>query len=310
MARTCQCPTCGRQFTVADELTNTFVSCPSCRTEVKVSATGIQTEPPVVEPVERGATESREERIVTPAARYKVRQASSGIADDMEEPLWPASLPKGRAMFAVATLGARAMTDLALIGAEVLEYLNLESTSTSTNPEQDLNIFEILISLAGLSHLFVSIVAAVAFCMWFYRAYKNLKIWRIPGLKYSPGWAVGYFFIPILNLFRPYQIAQEIWKASDPQVPLEAGAQWQNNKGSSLVGAWWTFWLFGNIVGQIAFRLSRSNISDPKGFMLVSIASYFLWIMAAGLAIFVVLRIQARQSEKREVIITETAPTS
>src|SRR4029077_16520575 len=148
-------------------------------------------------------------------------------------------LPKGRATFAVAMLGARAIMELVSIGTWFLYYLNLESTSISINSEEDLNPFEILVDLTGLGRFIVSIVAVVAFCMWFYRAYKNLKGWRIPGLKYSPGWAVGYFFIPILNLFRPYQIAQEIWKASDPQVPLEAGFRWHDNKGSSLVGTWW-----------------------------------------------------------------------
>ncbi len=209
-------------------------------------------------------------------------------------------------MFAVAMLGASAMMDLVSIAAQFLHYLNLESISTATNPEEDLNIFEILVGLSGLGQFFVYIVAAVAFCMWFYRAHKNLKIWRIPGLKYSPGWAVGYFFIPILNLFRPYQIAQEIWKASDPQVTIEAGPQWHDNKGSSVVGAWWTFWIVANIVGQIAFRLNMSNIADPKGFLFVSIASDFLSIIAAAFAILVVLRIHARQSQKLDTIITET----
>jgi hypothetical protein len=252
----------------------------------------------VVEPAEEGS--ASEEHIVAPAARHTVRRASPTIEEDMEGRLWPPSLSKGRATFAVAMLGASVMMDLVSIGAQFLEYLNLDSVST--NPEEDLNIFEILVGLAGLGQLLVRIVTAIAFCMWFYRAYKNLKAWGIPGLKYSAGWAVGYFFIPILNLFRPYQIAQEIWKASDPQVPLEAGPQWRDNSGSSVIGAWWTFWIIANIVGQIAFRLSRSNITDPEGFMLVMIVSDLLRIIVAGFAILMIFRVQARQAQKLETL--------
>jgi Domain of unknown function (DUF4328) len=305
MARTCQCPTCGRQFNLADELTNTFVPCPSCQTEVRVSASEIQAVPPMVGPADTSSTEPREEHIVAPTARHQVRRASPAMAYDMEGVSWPASLPKGRATFAVAMLGASVMMDLVSIGAQYLQYLNLDSVQRQTNLEEDLDIFEIVVGLSGLGQSLVYIVTAVAFCMWFYRAYKNLKVWRIPGLKYSPGWAVGYFFIPILNLFRPYQIAQEIWKASDPRVPIE-GPQWRDNSGSSVVGAWWAFWLIANFVGQIDFRLRMSNIADQKGFALVGILSDLLSITAAAFALLMIFKIQARQAQKLEIIFSET----
>ncbi|MBM3996772.1 MAG: DUF4328 domain-containing protein [Planctomycetes bacterium] len=32
------------------------------------------------------------------------------------------------------------------------------------------------------------------------------------GLTYTSGWAVRCWFVPILNFYRPVQIAQEIWR--------------------------------------------------------------------------------------------------
>ena len=32
------------------------------------------------------------------------------------------------------------------------------------------------------------------------------------------GWAIGPWFVPILNLFRPWQIAVETWEGSDPDM--------------------------------------------------------------------------------------------
>ncbi|MFC1995866.1 DUF4328 domain-containing protein [Chloroflexota bacterium] len=44
------------------------------------------------------------------------------------------------------------------------------------------------------------VITAVLFYMWIHRAHRNLPSLGVSGLKYSPGWAVGGFFIPILNL--------------------------------------------------------------------------------------------------------------
>jgi hypothetical protein len=255
--------------------------------------------------VDEKFTEAKEEHIVAPAARHMARRVSPAIEEDMDEAPWPASPPKERATFAVAMLGASVMMDFVSIAAQFLQYLNLDSIRQRQSPEEDLDIFEILVGLSGLGQSLVYIVTSIAFCMWFYRAYKNLKVWRIPGLKYSAGWAVGYFFIPILNLFRPYQVAQEIWKASDPRVSIEAGPQWRDNSGSSVIGGWWTFWLFSNIFARIDFRLRMSN-ADQKALVLVGILSDLLSIIAAAYAILMIFKIQARQSQKLEVIFSET----
>ncbi|HEX2127784.1 MAG TPA: DUF4328 domain-containing protein, partial [Solirubrobacterales bacterium] len=45
------------------------------------------------------------------------------------------------------------------------------------------------------------------FLPWFYRAYTNLGRFGLQDLRFTPGWSVAAWFIPILNLFRPKQIA-------------------------------------------------------------------------------------------------------
>src|SRR6185437_9304082 len=62
--------------------------------------------------------------------------------------------------------------------------------------------------VAGLQ-LLVLIGGAVAFLMWFYRVHKNLLALRAANLEYSPGWAVGGFFVPFLNLVRPMHVMRE-----------------------------------------------------------------------------------------------------
>lgn len=55
---------------------------------------------------------------------------------------------------------------------------------------------------------------ATLFSMWKHRASKNLAPLGVSNQRFSPRWAVAYYFIPILNLFRPYQAMKEIYLRS------------------------------------------------------------------------------------------------
>ncbi|MBI9051861.1 MAG: DUF4328 domain-containing protein [Anaerolineaceae bacterium] len=98
------------------------------------------------------------------------------------------------------------------------------------------NIVTILMPSIGCIVSIASLISAILLLVWFFRSHKNLLAFNTMGLKYSPGWAVGAFFVPILNLFRPYQIAQEIWKASDPEASTVG---WKQSKISIVVILWW-----------------------------------------------------------------------
>ena len=78
-----------------------------------------------------------------------------------------------------------------------------------------------LVSCVGLTQSAVYLGTVVAFCFWVYSAHANLRWLRVSGLEYTPGWAVGWFFVPIMLLFRPCQVMFEIWKASDPRIPSD-----------------------------------------------------------------------------------------
>jgi hypothetical protein len=70
--------------------------------------------------------------------------------------------------------------------------------------------------LAILAQLCSSFMTALFFLLWTYRSYRHLSALSDRDLRFSPGWAVGWFFAPIMNLFRPYQVMKEIWEESDP----------------------------------------------------------------------------------------------
>src|SRR4030095_8115621 len=67
--------------------------------------------------------------------------------------------------------------------------------------------------------LLTALASFVSLLVWIYAAHANLPALNAGPLEFSPGWAVGWFFIPIANLVKPYQAVVEIWKGSDP-APL------------------------------------------------------------------------------------------
>jgi len=106
--------------------------------------------------------------------------------------------------------------------------------------------------LIALGYLGVFIVTGVAFLKWIYRANMNCRGFGARDMKFTAGWSIGYYFIPVLNLVRPYESMKEIWQVSqDPK-------DWKSQTGSALLGWWWALWLISGFVGQMLFRLSMN----------------------------------------------------
>lgn len=101
----------------------------------------------------------------------------------------------------------------------------------------------------GLLQIVSYIASIILVCMWTFRAMKNLHISRAPQVSMSPGWAVGWYFIPFANLWKPFEGMLQIWRGSMAQ----AG---RPEKVASFVGWWWAAWLVSNFLSNISMRLS------------------------------------------------------
>lgn len=79
---------------------------------------------------------------------------------------------------------------------------------------------------------------------WIYRLACNARALGAKGLDDSPGWAVGWYAVPVMNLVRPLRAVTQIWLAS------VAPARWQKLPTPPLLALWWGFWIAGNLVGS------------------------------------------------------------
>lgn len=76
------------------------------------------------------------------------------------------------------------------------------------------------------------VVIVVFFVLWKYSASHNAR--RLgANMKFSPGWSIAYYFIPFLNLWRPYQAMKEIWNVSHNSMSCKS------KKSGKIVVFWW-----------------------------------------------------------------------
>ena len=81
------------------------------------------------------------------------------------------------------------------------------------------------------------LASSIPIGMWIYRAHANLEAADLPGLEYTPGWSIGWFFVPFASLWKPFSAMRELWNASHGAV----GDYSENPPG--LLWIWWLSWL-------------------------------------------------------------------
>jgi len=107
-------------------------------------------------------------------------------------------------------------------------------------------------NLIANSLSYLPFLAFLCLVFWVFRANKNARAVSTQALEYSPGWAVGWFFVPIASLWKPYQAMVEIYKAS--RTPHD----WRSAKAATLVTGWWCLQVIGNILA-ISLRFSTMH---------------------------------------------------
>lgn len=167
--------------------------------------------------------------------------------------------------------------------------------------ESDANSNDRRQSIIGWLYLASFAISAITFLFWINRASHNLVGLGVENQQHSPGWAVGSWIIPILSLFRPYQVMKELWKGSYSSMRSESLETWTESPVSPLLGFWWGTWLVSGWVSWIAVRVFFSGESTPEEFIVgdwFAIASDAFGIVSAVMAIVLVRGITSHQDRK------------
>jgi tRNA A-37 threonylcarbamoyl transferase component Bud32 len=154
------------------------------------------------------------------------------------------------------------------------------------------------------------LVTAGMWLAWFRRAYLNLPALGARRLRFRPWWAVGAWLLPVFSLFRPKQLLNDIWRASDPDLPPDQAATWRGRPVAELLGWWWLAFVASVLVRSITtdavhaaadFMLlgllpERFDRFQPSAGM--QVLADLLTVLCGLLALRVVRRATARQEER------------
>jgi uncharacterized protein DUF4328 len=211
-----------------------------------------------------------------------------------------------RAMVVVALFVAYIVVTISAIAANIMQVtLPTMVIAAAEGDQEQFTLADLIQFLVALATLFVFISLVIAFLVWLHRSVKNLPALGTPKSKveHTPGWAVGFFFIPVAHLFLPYRVLKETWAKSDPSVSTEDGFMMAppSTTPSLLVG-WEITWVAWNVLSNISWRL-ESRASGMQGVIVViDIISDLFGIICAVFAITVVRGIDRRQTERARLV--------
>ena len=163
----------------------------------------------------------------------------------------PTNLTKWTKIF----LYVQVIISIIAIASSTLEYQLLSDFKSGVYTSQELAVeagkeSDARQHVVGIAQFIIFIVLWILILKWIYRANYNARQLGATGMTFTPGWSIGWYFVPIINLWKPYQAMKEIWKTSSD--PLN----WKTQSVSSILSWWWLFWITCGIAANISFRMT------------------------------------------------------
>jgi hypothetical protein len=131
----------------------------------------------------------------------------------------------------------------------------LEAAGT-VNIDTDVGALVMAVGLTYLAYFAAMVLSLVMVSRWIYRAHANLRDMGIEGLEFTPGWAVGCYFVPFVNLIKPFQAMRELWTTCHGEDDRFGG------EAPYEVKVWWGAWIVGNILSSVSLRIAALGQGD------------------------------------------------
>lgn len=127
----------------------------------------------------------------------------------------------------------------------IIELMGLANSSdiAAEALAETLTVYDMASGLLALVLIPLNLTWNILYLVATYRVTANSHALGKPRPETSPGFAVGCYFIPIFNLFKPYQVMKECYTAC------------RANTGA-LLGLWWGTHIACAILSQVSTRLT------------------------------------------------------
>lgn len=201
-----------------------------------------------------------------------------------------------RARWTIYLLGAGILLNVAAVASDYAQLELIGRLAAGANvPEADIDASDTRQSLIVFGQLALAIVTAIVAFMWVHAANRAARELGAGEMQFTPGWAVGWFFVPIANFFQPYRVVNELWKASDPERPRSDSTAWKHAPSPPLIAGWWIALIVEGVLSRVISIAGDDTIEELQRLTQLYIAADALGILTAFLAIQVVRGIDRRQ---------------
>jgi hypothetical protein len=150
----------------------------------------------------------------------------------------------------------------------------------------DVSAADRLSSASGWAHLIVRVAAGIVFLVWLSRARRNAEIICPAPHRRAPGWAIGAWICPVVHLWFPYQVVDDVYRASRPTNSPDL-VDLRSVRGSALLRWWWALWLGAVVCYLIAFYTTRAKLTVGS-FQVVAVVDTIGNMLMIGAAVLII----------------------
>jgi hypothetical protein len=225
----------------------------------------------------------------------------------------PYASANGRAKFVVSLFVIGILLALAMLGCDLRLYeLMVRMIRNDQVPQEQIGAIFRWQHRFSISLLLWYFATVVAFLMWTHRAHRNLPALGATGLQFTPWSAVGWYFAPFFNFFKPYQAMREIYNASRPDESSESDLPWRFRNAPAVVKTWWPLFLLMNVTGNAVGRAwtHAEAPSDYRFVAAISIVDNAISVAAMFAAIWLIWSVSRRQALEADEIGIASVPQS
>jgi hypothetical protein len=200
------------------------------------------------------------------------------------------------AALVIGLLAAQAVAHVASIDAILDRRTLIERASRAGGVTwEDLDAVSARWVGAGRWGLLLLIATAGVWCSWQFHAHGNLVRRHVEGLRHTPGWAVGWWFVPLANLWKPYRAMSELARAS------ASPESWRDARPPRILFPWWVAWIAGTSITRIVASQGGPMTEEAaRRLDLALVSASVCSILAAILACAIVWSITLAQEEMAE----------
>ncbi len=128
--------------------------------------------------------------------------------------------------------------------------------------------------------LFFFSASAVLFLRWLSRTARNARALGAVGMRFGPRAAVGWWFVPVFHLWKPFQVLKELFQASHPKY-LD---NWRQAPVPRLLSLWWALWVAFQVTVSLSL-MADFLASSPDQVYMAAWGSAIVGVFAAPLGV-------------------------